>query len=67
MSLFFRLFAGVSMDEMDTLPLVPLGCWLFPIGIYLLVLGFGLGMDSRIDVLLLSGMGGYRSGGTVFF
>ena len=47
MSLFFRLFAGVSMDEMDTLPLVPLGCWLFPIGIYLLVLGFGLGMDKQ--------------------
>ena len=47
MSLFFRLFAGVSMDEMDTLPLVPLGCWLFPIGIYLLVHGFGLGMDKK--------------------
>lgn len=46
-SLFFRLFAGVPMDEMDTLPLVPLGCWLFPIGIYLLVLGFGLGMDKQ--------------------
>ena len=47
MSLFFQLFAGVAMDEMDTLPLVPLGCWLFPIGIYLLVLGFQLGMDKQ--------------------
>lgn len=47
MSLFFRLFAGVPMDEMDTFPLVPLGCWLFPIGIYLLVIGFRLGMDTQ--------------------
>lgn len=47
MSLFFRLFAGVPMDEMDTFPLVPLGCWLFPIGIYLLIFGFRLGMDKQ--------------------
>lgn len=47
MSLFFRLFAGVPMDEMNTFPLVPLGCWLFPIGIYLLVIGFRLGMDTQ--------------------
>ena len=47
MSLFFQLFAGVPTDEMDTFPLVPLGCWLFPIGIYLLVIGFKLGMDKQ--------------------
>ena len=47
MSLFFQLFAGVAMDEMDTFPLVPLGCWLFPIGIYLLAIGFRLGMDKQ--------------------
>lgn len=47
MSLFFQLFAGVAMDEMDTFPLVPLGCWLFPIGIYLLVIGFRLGMGKQ--------------------
>ncbi len=47
MSLFFQLFAGVPMDEMDTFPLVPLGRWLFPIGIYLLVIGFRLGMDKQ--------------------
>lgn len=47
MSLFFQLFAGVPMDEMDTFPLVPLGCWLFPIGIYLLVIGFRIGMDKQ--------------------
>ncbi len=46
-SLFFRLFAGVAMDEMDTFPLIPLGCWLFPIGIYLLVISFQLGMDKQ--------------------
>ena len=47
MSLFFQLFAGVSMDEMDTFPLVPLGCWLFPIGIYLLIISFCLDMDKQ--------------------
>ena len=35
------------MDEMDTFPLVPLGCWLFPIGIFLLIIGFRLGMDKQ--------------------
>lgn len=40
MSLFFQLFAGVPMDEMDVFPLVPLGRWLFTIGMYLLVISF---------------------------
>ena len=39
MSLVFQLFAGVPMDETGTFPLVPLGYWLFPTGIYLLVIG----------------------------
>lgn len=47
MSLFFRLFAGVPMDETDTFPLVPLGCWLFPVGIYLLAIGFRFGMEKQ--------------------
>ena len=47
MPLFFKLFAGVPMDEMDMFPLVPLGRWLFPIGIYLLIIGFRLGMDKQ--------------------
>lgn len=45
--MFFQLFAGVAMDEMDTFPLVPLGCWLFPIGIYLLIIAFRFGMDKQ--------------------
>lgn len=47
MSLFFQLFAGVPMNEMDTFPLIPLGCWLFPIGIYLLLIGFRLGRNKQ--------------------
>ena len=47
MSLFFQLFAGVPMDEMYKFPLRPLGCWLFPIGIYLLIIGFRPGMDKQ--------------------
>lgn len=35
------------MDEMDVLPLIPLGRWLFTIGIYLLVIGFRLGMNRQ--------------------
>ena len=58
MSLFFRLFAGVSMDEMDTFPLVPLGCWLFPIGIYLLIIGFRVGMDKQNRRFVLIRYGG---------
>lgn len=47
MSLFFQLFAGVSVKEMDAFPLVPLGRWLFPIGIYLLIIGFRLGRNKQ--------------------
>ena len=47
MSLFFKLFAGVPMDEMDVFPLVPLGRWLFTIGIYLLVIAFRLGRSKQ--------------------
>ena len=47
MSLFFQLFAGVPMDETGTFPLVPLGCWLFPVGIYLLIIGFRFGMSKQ--------------------
>ena len=66
MSLFFRLFAGVPMSEMDIFPLVPLGCWLFPIGIYLLIIGFDLVWISRINDLLLFDVGRPRSGGNIF-
>ena len=34
-SLFFQLFAGVPMGAIDTFPLIPLGRWLLPIGIYI--------------------------------
>lgn len=46
-SLFFQLFAGVPMDEMDVFPLVPLGRWLFTIEIYLLVIAFSLGRSKQ--------------------
>ncbi len=47
MSLFFRLFAGVPMGETDLIPLIPLGYWLFPTGLYLLVTGFWHGRDKQ--------------------
>ena len=36
MDIFNRFFAGISMEEIDTFPLLPLGCWLLPIGVWLL-------------------------------
>lgn len=37
-SLFFQLFAGVPMDAIDTFPLIPLGRWMLPMGIYILLI-----------------------------
>lgn len=47
MSLFFQFFAGVPMNETDAFPLIPLGRWLFPIGIYLLIMSFWFGTDRQ--------------------
>lgn len=57
MSLFFQLFAGVPMDEINAFPLIPLGRWLFPIGIYLLMIGFHLGRskNNRLFVMIRYG------------
>ncbi|MCI8598336.1 MAG: hypothetical protein HFJ10_07840 [Lachnospiraceae bacterium] len=52
-SLFFRFFAGVPMEGMDTFPLLPLGRWFLPIGIYLLIIGFYLGIDRKNRDLIL--------------
>ena len=57
-SLFFQLFAGVPMDAIDTFPLIPLGCWLLPIGIYILLISLQPGMDrqNRRFVVIRYGM-----------
>lgn len=47
LNIFYRFFAGIPMGETDTFPLIPLGCWFFPIGIYLLMIGSYLGMDRK--------------------
>ena len=46
-SLFFQLFAGVPMDAIDTFPLIPLGRWMLPIGIYILLISLQPGMDRQ--------------------
>ena len=59
MDIFNRFFAGISMEEIDTFPLLPLGCWLLPIGVWLLAVGFCLGMDRknrRFAVIRYGGM-----------
>ena len=57
-SLFFQLFAGVPMDAIDTFPLIPLGRWLLPIGIYILLISLQPGMDrqNRRFVVIRYGM-----------
>lgn len=57
-SLFFQFFAGISMDEIDTLPLIPLGRWLFTVGIYILLISLHLGMNrqNRRFVVIRYGM-----------
>ena len=41
-SMFIRLFAGVSRDYFDDIPLMPFGQWLLPIGICLLTVGLSM-------------------------
>ena len=67
MSLFFQLFAGAAMDETDAFPLVPLGCWLFPIGIYLLIIGFRLGRDKQNRCFVIVRCGWIRKWWKHFF
>ena len=57
-SLFFQLFAGVPMDAIDTFPLIPLGRWLLPIGIYILLISLQPCMDrqNRRFVVIRYGM-----------
>lgn len=57
-SLFFQLFAGIPMDTIDNFPLIPLGRWLLPIGIYILLISLYLGMDrqNRRFVVIRYGM-----------
>lgn len=38
-TIFWQFFTGIPMDEIDTVPLVPFGKWLLPIGVYLLIAG----------------------------
>ena len=47
MNLFFQFFAGIPMEETDQLPLLPLGRWILPVGIYILMSGFYLGADRK--------------------
>ena len=56
-SIFIRLFAGVSLDYFDPVPLIPFGQWLLPIGIFLLVVGFRAERDRGAEMLSL-----YRCG-----
>lgn len=52
-SVFVRLFAGVASDGFNTIPLIPFGQWLLPIGIFLLLAGFRIERSRKVRVLSL--------------
>ena len=56
-SMFIRLFAGVPSDYFGSVPLIPFGWWLLPIGLFLLAAGFYAERDRKLKVLVL-----YRCG-----
>ena len=52
-SMFIRLFAGVSSDYFDAIPLIPFGQWLLPIGIFLLTVGFSMERERKLETFSL--------------
>lgn len=56
-SIFFKLFAGVPLNDFGTIPLVPFGRWLLSVGIFLLSVGFYAERDGKVKMLSL-----YRCG-----
>ena len=50
-SMFIRLFAGISEDCFGAIPLVPFGQWLFPVGIFLLVMGFPVSLRNDFKLV----------------
>ena len=52
-SMFIRLFAGVSSDYFDAIPLIPFGQWLLPIGIFLLAVGFYMERERKPETFSL--------------
>ena len=52
-SMFIRLFAGVSPDYFDDIPLIPFGQWLLPIGIFLLTVGIYVERNRKVETFSL--------------
>ena len=52
-SMFIRLFAGVSSDNFDAIPLIPFGQWLLPIGIFLLTVGIYVERNRKVETFSL--------------
>ena len=52
-SMFIRLFAGVSSDYFDAIPLIPFGQWLLPIGFFLLIVGFCAERNRKVEIFSL--------------
>lgn len=52
-SMFIRLFAGVSSDYFDGIPLISYGQWLLPIGIFLLAVGFYVERGRKVKTFSL--------------
>lgn len=51
-TIFWQFFTGIPMDEIDTVPLVPFGKWLLPVGVYLLIAGSFLEQRRKNETLV---------------
>ena len=52
-SVFGRFFGGVSTEYVDTIPLLPFGQWLLPVGIFLLMMGVYVETKRRMMLFCL--------------
>ncbi|MCM1181531.1 MAG: hypothetical protein NC347_14855 [Clostridium sp.] len=50
-NIFAELFAGVSSDTFDVIPLIPFGRWFLQIGVFLLAMGYCAERNDEIGTL----------------
>lgn len=49
-SIFSKLFGGISSETFDAIPLIPFGRWLLPVGAFLLIVGYCMERNKKIEM-----------------